>query len=188
MAAGYDHCLFLDKNQRLITLGENDLGQTHPNQFVDAVHDPTFHPYFIQNQIKLKCIRAGNSFSLCIDIDGGCYLFGDQDEGKLGNGKIAHCQYIPFKINDKINDALVVDASLGEDHTVLLTNQNQVITFGDNTYHKCSSMVKAERILEPHIVSKTKEIGILETSFVENVLALNNTTLIFMNPNRAFHS
>ena len=65
----------------------------------------------------------------------------------------------------------------------LLTNKNNVITFGLNDEHQCSTMEEGE-ILDPHIVSKTDEIGIFETSFIEKVLAINDTTLIFVNPNK----
>ena len=183
VSAGYDHILFLDKQQRLITWGENDAGHSSSDESIYEVEKPTFHPYFIENEIKISNICASSGSSLCIDIDGGCYLFGENSYGKVGNGTADDNTFVPFKINERISNELVVDASLGTHHTVLLTNKNNVITFGLNDEHQCSTMEEGE-ILDPHIVSKTNEIGIFETSFIENVLAINDTTLIFVNPNK----
>ena len=109
------------------------------------------------------------------------------DDGQIGNEKAGsdQVQAIPFKINDVIEDK-VVGGSLGDHHSVLLTKkENNVITFGRNKVHQCSSLCDAKRILKPHIVLKGVEIGTLETSYVEKVLAINNTTLVFIDPSRS---
>lgn len=142
ICAGYDHHLFIDKHQRLITWGENDCGQSSPDSSVDTVDEPALHPYFSNKikDIKIQDICAGVNFSLCVDIDGMCYLFSEEGSGKLGNGKESGQQYVPFTVNGRIDDKLIVDAALGEEHTISLTNDNNVITFGYNYSHQCSSM------------------------------------------------
>ena len=56
--------------------------------------------------------------------------------------------------------------------------------FGGNDKHQCSSIIKDDVILVPHIISKTKEIGILESSFIEKVIIVDKTTFIFVDPNK----
>ena len=147
---------------------------------------PHFYLDFKDSDVRIKYIEASYSFSLCIDTEGGCYLFGLGDKGQIGNGQSGDGikAYKPFKINDNIDDEIVVGGSIGDAHTILLTASNNVIVFGDNGYHQCSSLMDETEILTPYIVSKTKEIGILETSYVERVMALNDTTVIFVNPNK----
>ena len=64
-------------------------------------------------------------------------------------------------MNEKVNGSLIVKGSIGHTHTVLLTNKNEVITFGDNLCNQCTSAINNKKVLKPHFISKTKEIGIM---------------------------
>ena len=68
----------------------------------------------------------------------------------------------PFgiKLNRNNNDK-IINGMVGEEHTVLLTNKNNVIT-------------------TPHILCKTLEIGINENDFIKRVIALNYETIIIV--------
>ena len=180
--AGYYHSLALDKKQRLIGFGDNEYGQINiePSQSNEL---PQFHKYFAENDIKIKYITAGYCHNLCIDIDDNCYLFGANTCGQIGNGEILEedtGQGIPFKINDIINDT-VVNGSCGDDHSIILTKSNKVYTFGKNTSYQCSTILKEKKI-KMHAIDKELEIGALETSVVEKVMAVNNGTIVFINP------
>ena len=45
----------------------------------------------------------------------------------------------------------VVDGSCGDKHSLLLTESNNVITFGANNHSQCSTVLDKHRILKPHI-------------------------------------
>ena len=51
-----------------------------------------------------------------------------------------------------------MELSIGGSHNALLTLQNDVVTFEHNTYNQCTSAIKQNAILVPHIVSKTQEL------------------------------
>ena len=187
VCCGDAHNMALDKKGRLMIWGHNYHGQLGMDLDEDTLYNkPTFSTFFTDNAIKLKCIEAGGYHSLCIDIDGNGYLFGANDEGQIGNGdKNGEIVNTPFEITDVISEK-IIDGSLGDNHSVLLTKeQNNVIVFGDNASKQCSSLCGDHKILEPYILAKEREIGTLETSFVERVLAINNVTIIFIDPCRS---
>ena len=74
----------------------------------------------------------------------------------------------------------VVDGKCGDEHLFSLTEANNVITFGANSHSQCSNVLDKHRILEPHVLDKIEEIGVVETSFIEKVMAINNATIVFI--------
>ena len=51
---------------------------------------------------------------------------------------------------------------VGEEHTVVLTQKNNIVTMGDNTYNQCSVKLTTDAVKRHHILSKTSEIRIKE--------------------------
>ena len=101
MCCGKRHSLLLDEYHRLITFGINDYGETNSFRKLKVIDKPTFHPYFKDENIKIKLINGARQASLCIGTNGGCYLFGYCCPGKLGDGNEGY-QYVskPVKVND----------------------------------------------------------------------------------------
>ena len=185
IACGYYHSLALDHKQRLIGFGDNEYGQISDKEWNRKDQLPEFHGYFIEKNIKIEWIKAGYCHNLCVDTDGNGYLFGMNNCGQIGDGAPIDDDYggvrIPFKINGLIHENKIVDGSCGDEHTVLLTNDNQIITFGDNTDNQCS-LSGDYRILKPYTLRKVDDIGVVENSFVEKVMAINCVTIIFIDP------
>ena len=185
--SGYYHSFALDKKHRLIGFGDNEYGQININPEDRGYETPKFHEYFEENNIRIKYITAGYCHSLCIDFDDNCYLFGSNAFGQIGDGKNLNGDTgvgTPFKINDVIQDG-VIDGSCGDDHSIILTVSNNVITFGKNEDSQCSTVLNDQlMILEPHILDKVLEIGVLETSFIEKVMAINCATVVFVDAYR----
>ena len=178
--SGYDHMLALDEKNRLITAGNNDLGQAQSTKSIESCKKPVFHSYFKDNDIKLRDIQCSNSLSMVIDVDDNCYMFGWNNKGQTGCGdKNTNCIHEPHKVYNEIEKG-----SLSRSHVVLLTRSNKVITFGNNSEKQCSPLKTDNIIFEPHILSKPKEIGILPTHMILNVIALSESTTIIVNPNK----
>lgn len=155
-----------------------------------------------QMNIEIMEIRCGFYHSLCVDSYGKCYLFGSNSSGQIGNGNSTHINggmdndtiHIhnkresnlctvkkPFLFQNENNKAfehiLIEDGSCGDQHTVLLTTDNQVLTFGSNVNNECSSKLLAFQVDIPYLLTK-EEIGITEKYSIEKVLAANRNTLI----------
>ncbi len=185
VSCGYDNTLIIDDKYRLIAFGDNEYGETNLWDHGDGViKTPTFHKYFKDNDIKIEHICAGYSYSMVIDDDGNCYMFGENDCGQIGNGEHDDNVAVPFRVNDRFQDGKKVEFIMGctgSQHCVLLTKSNQVVTFGDNGNHQCSSLSEEDRILKPYVLSQEKEIGISDLTVVECVMAVGEATLVFVN-------
>eukprot|EP01083_Nonionella_stella_P098467 276923_1 len=182
IAVGYCHNLAIDAEGRLIVWGNNFSGalgvgaQSNEDWSYLPMVNVAFH-----NQ-RIEQIECGYGHSLVRNRNGKCYAFGNNNNGSIGNG-IAHDAYIfnPHLIEiPGDGDDYVVDGACGEQHTVLLSNKNNVITFGDNSYHQCSTW--QDDTSKPYVVSKTNELHISESAFVEKVFCLNFETIIIINP------
>ena len=188
MSAGPDHCLFLDTEQRLITYGSNYTGECNDNKDIrDDYNAAYFHRYFYEHrdEIKINHINAGIGLSLCLDVNGGCYLFGWSDTGQFCDGVRGEQEkYTPERINNHVSNREIVDGCLGAQFIVLLSEKNELITCGDNQSKQCSSAMDVNWILTPHFVSKTQEIGILENSWISKVIAYESSTIVFVDPNK----
>ena len=180
ISSSYRHNLLLDQNHNLIVFGWNLFGQIFDDQDKEYIKQPTYHSFFKNNNIKTKYIETGSDHSLCIDLSGFCYLFG------FGNNSNDAKVYQPYSIKSNgINNDIIIDGSCGVEHTILLSNKNNVITFGSNEYNQCSSLQPSySNIKSPHILSKSNEIKINETNYIQKVIALRYESIIIVNCNK----
>ena len=89
--------------------------------------------------------------------------------------------FIPYEVVLHNKKDGIISGDIGQGHTVLLTNNNNIITFGNNKYKQCSVLNKKDKIATPYYMNKSKEIGIDSDSFIERVIALNFETIIIIN-------
>eukprot|EP01084_Bolivina_argentea_P249757 418254_1 len=106
--------------------------------------DLEINTYFEDSCIKIKSVLCGSHHSLCITTDG------NVECTPWGTG-----QYIPYKLN--INHK-IIDGSCGKNHNVLISNENEIIVFGNNEDNQCSAMNNQQQIKSPYILSKNKEL------------------------------
>ena len=71
-------------------------------------------------------------------------------------------------------------ASCGYQHCILLSNNNDIIAFGDNRFKQCSVIKKITKT--PYIWEKQKELNVNKNVFVEKVIALRRDTIVIINP------
>eukprot|EP01083_Nonionella_stella_P124328 375343_1 len=91
----------------------------------------------------IKSIDCGHEHSLCVDMNGTCYLFGYNDYGQIGNNTKCNEYLEPYQIRSDGSYCDVIDvASCGAQHTLLLSHKNEVIAFGYNGYGQCSPLRK----------------------------------------------
>ena len=136
----------------------------------------------MNNKIKILSICCGATHGLVITNNKQCYSFGENRYGQCGTGTKSWEHYItePHLIN--LVNNYVVQMSCGFDHSVLLTNDNRVYSFGDNNQNQCSSVCKDNTILLPYYLDKQKEFKISSKSYVDRILASTEQTIIIINP------
>eukprot|EP01083_Nonionella_stella_P003540 10193_1 len=184
-AMGVTHTLLLDETNRVHCFGLNYLGQFGIKQSAH-IFTPMIQPYFMERMIKITSINALKNASLFVDENGNGYTCGSNQFGQVGNGHTkGYCDSIHRLALD--SNVSIVDASCGNFHSVLLTNHNNIITFGSNKFSQCTTTTE-EEIHTPHTVSKTRELKLLETQYIQKAFATYEGTIIFVNPYQIHHS
>ena len=77
--------------------------------------------------IRIEC---GSDFSKCIDTNGQLFVFGENYHGQLGLGDTVK-RFQPVKHPSLSN---IIDISSRGDHTFVKTCNNEIYSFGKNTY------------------------------------------------------
>lgn len=138
-ATGQNHSLILFDSGRLFATGSNAHGQLGigTDQFGFLLPD-SFIPVEITSQFeldegdKIAQVHAGALYSLIITDTGRVFTFGLNNAGQLGDGTTSR-RATPVEITQSFGGT-VVNAALGERHTLILTDSNHVYAFGDNYY------------------------------------------------------
>ena len=174
----YFNLCLSDKDQ-LYVFGSNNGHQCgiynnhNDNKYIKK---PMINPYFKERNIKIMSARTKDHHCACIDLNEKVYLFGQN-----GNNKISKCKEKKMIVFEeeypKFKDYSFIQGVAGSDHTILLSDNNQVIGFGGNGRGQTKPNSTVSPTVEPHIFT-SKEIGIKEGQKVLRVIATNNTTLI----------
>ena len=127
--SGYNHCLFLDKNGNVFSVGGNGNGQLglgHNNNQNVLVQIPNIPP--IQT---ISCL--GSSYLL--DFEGNVWSFGINGFLQLGHGNKVHIHGInvPKKIDD-LKDIQQMACGYSSNHFLAKDYQNKIFAMGNNDY------------------------------------------------------
>jgi E3 ubiquitin-protein ligase HERC4 len=76
-------------------------------------------------------VKCGGNHSIVLYSSGNAYGWGDNSRGQLGFGNETYYVYSPKRIENVGNIKLI---SLGEKHTLILNKNNELFSFGSNTY------------------------------------------------------
>eukprot|EP01084_Bolivina_argentea_P280525 479750_1 len=174
--------LFIDIKQKLYGFGWNDRNQLGADNAIQSVWNSRSIEYF--NGINIIKIATGSGHTICLDDNGNCYTFGWNKYSQCGH----NCT---DKLNNKMHkidlgyefSSRIVDMDGGFAHSVILNDENKVFTFGYNIYKQCSVVNKSQKIHSPYYVSKSKEMMIEESVFIEKVMTMPDSTLIVVNSN-----
>ena len=165
MAVGGTFTLCITEEDKLWGFGSNRSGQLlmDPNIMNRYLTEPTLNLKFKDDRVV--GIACGRNFSVVIDDEGIAYA--SQIRG-LYTADIT-----------KIGKYTIESVDCGDEHCIMLTKDNQIVTFGANSYHQCSPWRKDKKIKEPYVLSR-EEIGIHKRCRVERVIADQFSSLILV--------
>ena len=130
VAAGFDHTLALRADGTIWAWGDNgngELGTGGPLTF-------TNRPALVTGLTQMVAIAAGDLFSLALDATGRIWGWGDNEDGELGTNAAVgegHNTNLPVPVSGISN---VIAIAAGYNHSVALTTNKTVWTWGDNSY------------------------------------------------------
>ena len=177
---GNEHCLCLSTKNKLFVFGDNRQNQCgiYDQSRTRYIYNPTLCPSLKNKNIVY--VNTLRNHSLVIDNEYRAYLFGDNSSYQVSkmqrNQKIAVFQRLN---RDEFYETEIVSGSCGDGHTVLLTKESRVITFGNNESKQCCPSKELKLMKYPYML-KPKEIGIKDYYQIIRVIAADSTTLIIV--------
>ena len=132
VSAGWGHTAALDMQGNVYTWGDNthgELGRSTPGSTQDIRPGKADTPA----GIIFTQASAGGSHSVAVSADGSLYTWGNSDNGRLGRDTNSTPADKPGKA-DTPTGITFTQASAGGWHTVALSSDGSLYTWGDNNY------------------------------------------------------
>lgn len=133
--SGSVHQAIITSHGRIFKWGFNGNGEFGNGSFVSSQIPGETTPNFnFSVNEEIKEISLGYLFSSLLTSTGRVFMWGFNQSGQLGNGNETN-QSIPNDITSRFNlnsDELIIQISVGWDHTMALSNEGRVFTWGNN--------------------------------------------------------
>lgn len=132
VSAGREHSLLLDINGQVYSFGDNSYGQLGLGDNFNR-NKPIVLPIVYFNNKQPIRVSAGGHHSLLLTKDGEIYSFGNNTSGQLGLGDNNN-RNIPTLVSaHSFNKKHIVQVSAGYAHSLVLTEESTVYSFGSGS-------------------------------------------------------
>jgi alpha-tubulin suppressor-like RCC1 family protein len=127
VSAGGEHSLILNFQGQVFSFGANNVGQLGLGHL-----NPQSTPTLIESSVigVIVAISAGSSHSLVLNSQGQVFGFGNNVCGQIGLGSLRVVR--SPKLIDHPEIGRIVAISSGESHNLIMNQQGQVFSFGNN--------------------------------------------------------
>ncbi|ETW63016.1 hypothetical protein PFMC_00997 [Plasmodium falciparum CAMP/Malaysia] len=180
---GNSHSLFLTNTNELYVCGSNNngrLGLFEKSKMVcNIVSVPT--KVILHNNIYIKDILAGNTYSIILSVDGFIYIFGEFLKGSNGNSNNMSCEVI--SLYNEITNVKYMNGKY--EHVFFLTYDNKLFGIGNNK--NCQILCDNEK--ENNYIKKPKLITYFlkeNNKIIESIFSFHNVTFIQFNNSEIF--
>ncbi|EGC28496.1 hypothetical protein DICPUDRAFT_44183, partial [Dictyostelium purpureum] len=129
----HNACLFTDGTTLL--WGAGNSGQIGSDIYSRVQYDP-FNSKVLFD-IGIDKISLGATFSIALSKDGKLYSFGSSSFNELGNGDMFNERVPKLVDNELLKNSKIIDVSCGFFHSLALTDDNKVLTWGRNHESQC---------------------------------------------------
>jgi alpha-tubulin suppressor-like RCC1 family protein len=166
VALGFQHMLVLDATGQVWVCGKANSGQLGIPVAADRSNKSRclYLPHPLQESLKgtfgvqkdripgkIKQVAAGLNHSVLLDAQGKVWSFGVSSRGQLGHGDY-DSQLAPKKVGGTLAREVVTAVACGQHHTVALTKNGEVFTWGMGKHGQCGvslqNAVRASPIFE----------------------------------------
>ena len=139
VALGVDHIVVLDENGEVWTAGCNQYGalgiDENAGKYWYGTQIETLRKVTVgDGSVKIRAVAAGQYHTILIDENGGVWTAGYNSDGQLGRSENVNSgtPNTVFKKAEGLDNVKIVGASGGTAHTVLLDENGNVWTAGNN--------------------------------------------------------
>lgn len=148
VACGNSHTVALSLKNQVYAMGNNSNFQCGTGPLKSAGMQLVQR---IKN-LQVNQIAAGADFTLAVTFSGNLYGWGRSISGRLGIKQFASVETVssPKEIifDSNKGKVVVVKVAVGDSHTLVLTDNGRVFTFGKNRFGECGSLERFHRIVE----------------------------------------
>jgi len=129
VAAGHYHTVALKSDGTVWTWGGNGNGQLGNGSKTDRSM-----PEQVPSLSHITAVAAGGSHTVALESDGTVWSWGSNDFGQLGYDSAPEPAGTPAKVQGLSGVVPVTAVAAGQDHTVALTSDGTVWTWGGNSH------------------------------------------------------
>nr|XP_055168983.1 probable E3 ubiquitin-protein ligase HERC6 isoform X2 [Nyctereutes procyonoides] len=144
VSCGHYHSLALSEGGQVFSWGSNSDGQLGLGREFPSQASP--QRVRSLDGILLAQVAAGGAHSFALSLSGTSFGWGRNNAGQLAlcKNNVSGQSYKPHSIS-ALKNLGVIYISCGYEHTVVLTQNGKVFTFGDNTYGQLGHSPTAEK-------------------------------------------
>jgi len=166
VSLGWDFSIAYTSEGRIFTWGRNRYGQLG-----DGSTDDRYAPVDVTEQFELLdseeivSLSAGRSAAYAITSENRLFTWGWNSSGQLGDGTTTN-RNEPVVVTDEFNlndDETISDLAFGDRHTLLLTSENRLFTWGWNNYGQLGDGTTHDRVTPKPITFKNPNHFEVET-------------------------
>jgi uncharacterized delta-60 repeat protein len=158
VAAGEYHSLALDAAGLVFAWGSNDRDQLGRS---DVSQSTT--PVLVDGLTRIVAIAAGRKHNLALDADGRVFAWGDNGSGQLGdNSNVQRTVPVPLT---SLSDIAIAAVAAGNYHSVALTADGRVFTWGANWYGQLGNGTTSERRTPGELSSLSQVVSVAGGGF-----------------------
>ncbi|XP_064386075.1 probable E3 ubiquitin-protein ligase HERC4 isoform X2 [Halichondria panicea] len=156
VGCGLKHTVILLDDGTMYSCGSNEKGQLGQD------HSST-RPGLISalDTYSITAVACGNVHSVAIDDDGTLFTWGDNSYGQLGSDTQTDNKFFPMRVRS-LRGVPVVQVSCGSNHTLALSQDGTVYSWGENTHFQLGHSLDKSVISKPTPISQLAGLPVLQ--------------------------
>ncbi|XP_022919461.1 probable E3 ubiquitin-protein ligase HERC4 isoform X2 [Onthophagus taurus] len=154
VACGPHHTLFLTKEGKVYSCGNNDYGQLGHDQPRKRPR-----PVSLLDAHRIKKVACGMSHSLALNEWGQVFAWGSNSDGQLGLQLNVDNQSTP-KIIKTLTTRHIIQIACGANHNIALASNGEIFSWGSNTYGQLGVGTKTQLESTPIMIGSLSGVPI----------------------------
>jgi len=186
IAGGKSFIMILLENGQLCSWGNGVHGQLGTGGAPDMKLPELVKSLKNEKVVKVAC---GSAHAMCITEDGKLFTWGNSHFSQLGHGDFFN-ENTPRQVTLEIlKGRKIIDIGGGLYHTVVLTDRNEVFSWGRNDDGQCGQTSSTSKVVDPNIINtshiRREKIISIECGLTHTLLLTDNGKVISFGSNKS---